>query len=119
MEKKFKCQFKTCGFEAKSEFGLKAHMRKHKDEVPAVEVPVETPVIPNDNTTTYAGPESGSVITQEAEPIIETPKKKTIAKLIDNDGNVIFVFSLEKNGQEWIDLAVKVSEKKKLKLEFE
>lgn len=113
MEKKFKCQFKTCGFEAKSEFGLKAHMRKHKNEITAVEVSIETPVIPNDNTTA-----SGSVITQEAEPIIETPKKKTIAKLVDG-GNVIFFFSLEKNGQEWIDLAVKVSEKKKLKLEFE
>jgi len=110
---------KKCGFEAKSEFGLKAHMRKHKDEVPAVEVPVETPVIPNDNTTTYAGPESGIVITQEAESIVETQKKKTTAKLINNEGNVIFIFSLEKNGQEWIDLAMKVVEKKKLKIEFE
>ena len=97
MKKEFKCD--VCGFEAKSEFGLKAHMRKHKD---ILEKPVEE-IVPADSAI-------------EAE---SSPKKKTIAKLINNEGNVIFVFSLEKNGQEWIDLAVKVSEKKKLKLEFE
>ena len=96
-------------FEAKSEFGLKAHMRKHKDE------PAEQEINSNNTsaTTTYTGPGEEVVITQETKLITQ---KKTSIELIDNEGNVAFFFSLEKNGQDWLKLALMVAEKKQLKL---
>lgn len=120
---------KVCGKECKNANGLRLHMRKHENEKPKtvnakdldnIESVVENAKNTFDSTT-YTGPESGSVITQESKPVEASEKsnKKTMAKLINNNGDVVFIFSFEKSGQGWEILAVNIAEKKNLKLVFE
>jgi len=57
-------------------------------------------------------------IEKPIEPIKPVVSEKTIAELVNANGDVIFSFSKEKNGYNWVELSMGIAKRKGLEVKF-